>query len=71
MTYFPNVRVFIHGIICCTMEFLIEFEPASLQTQIPFNVQAKVQFKIPRTRNRLNPEKTKFGPKNITQIKQS
>ena len=27
----------------------IEFEPASLQTQIPFNVQTKVQFKIART----------------------
>ena len=46
--------------------FQIEFEP--VQTQIPFNVQTKVQFKIPRTQNRSNPQKndqiciwTKFG----------
>ena len=34
-----------------------EFEPVSLQTQIPFNVQTKVQFKIPRIRNCSNPQK--------------
>ena len=35
----------------------MEFEPVSLQTQIPFNGQTKVQFKIPRIRNRSNPQK--------------
>ena len=54
-------------------ESQIAFEPVSLQTQIPFNFQTKDQFKILRTRNRSNPQQktTKFGPKNITQIKQS
>ena len=39
------------------MKVQIEFEPVSLQTQIPFNVQTKVQLKIPRIRNRSNPKK--------------
>ena len=38
-------------------QYQIEFEPVSLQTQISFNVQTKVQFKIPRIRNRSNPQK--------------
>ena len=37
----------------------IEFEPVSLQTQIPLNVQTKVQFKISRIRNRSNSQNTK------------
>ena len=41
--YNSIARIFIRGII-----FQIEFEPVSLQTQIHFNVQTKVQFKIPR-----------------------
>ena len=39
------------------ISFQIEFEPVSLQTQIPFNVQTNFHFKIPRTRNRSNPKK--------------
>ena len=56
-----------------SIQFQIEFGPAPPQTQTSFNVQTKVQFKIPRIRNHSNPQKkaTKFGPKSITQIKQS
>ena len=50
----------------------IEFEPVSLQTQTPFNVQKKLNSKFQELETaRIVKKTTKFGPKNITQIKQT
>ena len=38
-------------------QFQIKFKHVSIQIQIPFNVQTKIQLKIPRIRNRSNPRK--------------